>query len=41
MGFADLERGFSFGYTVNQMGPATPADARSVALVDAVVGCLG
>lgn len=41
VGFADRDRGFSFGYTVNQMGPATPADARSVALVDAVVGCVG
>ncbi|WP_183100257.1 serine hydrolase domain-containing protein [Nocardioides pelophilus] len=41
VGFADRERGFSFGYTVNQMGPATPADARSVALIDAVVDCLG
>lgn len=40
VGFADRERGFSFGYAVNQMGPATPADARSVALVDAVLACL-
>ncbi|GAA1935114.1 serine hydrolase domain-containing protein [Nocardioides marmoribigeumensis] len=40
-GFADPRRGLSFGYAVNQMGPATPADARSVALVDAVVACAG
>ena len=39
-GFADTRRGFGFGYTVNQMGPTTPADPRSVALVDAVVACL-
>lgn len=38
--FADRDRGFSFGYTVKQMGPSTPADPRSVALVDAVVSCL-
>jgi len=40
-GFADRDRGFSFRYTVNQMGAATPADPRSVALVDAAVSCLG
>jgi hypothetical protein len=40
VGFADVRRGFSFGYAVNQMGPATPADARSTALVDALLGCL-
>jgi CubicO group peptidase (beta-lactamase class C family) len=39
-GFAHLSLGFSFGYTVNQMGPGTPADPRSVALIDALVGCL-
>lgn len=41
VGFADPARGLSFGYTVNQMGPATPADPRSVALIDALSGCLG
>jgi CubicO group peptidase (beta-lactamase class C family) len=40
VGFADPERGFSFGYTVNQMGPSVPADARSVALIDAVLACV-
>ncbi|MFL6089634.1 MAG: serine hydrolase domain-containing protein [Aeromicrobium sp.] len=40
LGFGDLERGFSFGYTVNQMGPSTPADPRSVALIDEVLACL-
>jgi CubicO group peptidase (beta-lactamase class C family) len=40
VGFADRDRDFSSGYTVNQMGPGTPADPRSVALVDAVLGCL-
>lgn len=39
--FADTRRGFSFGYTVNAMGPGTPADARSVALVEALVAGLG
>jgi hypothetical protein len=32
--------GFTFGYTVNQMAPAVPADRRSVPLVDAVLRCL-
>lgn len=41
VGFADLDRGMSFGYAVNQMGPATPADPRSVALVDALVRSVG
>ena len=41
VGFADRERGFSLGYAINQMGPATPADPRSVALVDAVLACVG
>jgi CubicO group peptidase (beta-lactamase class C family) len=40
VGFADTRRGLALGYAVNQMGPATPADARSVALVEALVGCL-
>ena len=39
-GFADTRHGVGFGYTVNQMGPATPADARSVALVEAVLACV-
>jgi hypothetical protein len=39
VGFAHPGRGFTFGYTVNQMGPGTPADRRSVPLVDAVVRC--
>lgn len=38
--FADARRGFALGYTVNQMGPGTPADPRSGALVDALVSCL-
>jgi CubicO group peptidase (beta-lactamase class C family) len=41
VGFANPQLGFSFGYTVNQMGPGVPADPRSVALIEAVVGCLG
>ena len=41
VGFADRERGFSFGYTVNQMGAGVPADPRSVALTAAVVSCIG
>lgn len=40
VGFAHPELGFSFGYTVNQMGPGTPADRRSVPLIDAVVACV-
>ena len=40
VGFADLGRGFSLGYTVNQMGPSVPADPRSVALIEAVLGCV-
>ena len=39
VGFAHPGRGFAFGYAVNQMGPGTPADRRSVPLVDAVVRC--
>jgi CubicO group peptidase (beta-lactamase class C family) len=39
VGFAQPGLGFAFGYTVNQMAPATPADRRSVPLVDAVVRC--
>jgi CubicO group peptidase (beta-lactamase class C family) len=40
VGFADVDHGFSFGYTVNQMGPSTPADPRSIALIDAVLACV-
>jgi CubicO group peptidase (beta-lactamase class C family) len=40
VGFAQPALGFSFGYTVNQMGPGVPADPRSVALIDAVVRCV-
>ncbi len=39
VGFAHPGHGFTFGYTVNQMGPGTPADRRSVPLIDAVVRC--
>jgi CubicO group peptidase (beta-lactamase class C family) len=39
VGFAHPGHGFAFGYTVNQMAPGTPADKRSVPLVDAVVRC--
>jgi CubicO group peptidase (beta-lactamase class C family) len=38
--FASRKHGFAIGYTPNQMGPGVPADARSVALVDAVLSCL-
>jgi CubicO group peptidase (beta-lactamase class C family) len=38
--FASRRHGFALGYTPNQMGPGVPADARSVALVDAVIDCL-
>jgi CubicO group peptidase (beta-lactamase class C family) len=40
VGFAHLERGFSFGYAVNQMLPGGSADPRSTALVDATLACL-
>jgi CubicO group peptidase (beta-lactamase class C family) len=39
VGFAHAGHGFTFGYTVNQMAPGTPADRRSVPLVDAVIRC--
>jgi CubicO group peptidase (beta-lactamase class C family) len=39
VGFAHPGHGLTFGYTVNQMGPGTPADRRSVPLIDAVVRC--
>ena len=38
-GFAHPPLGFTFGYTVNQMAPGTPADRRSVPLIQAVVRC--
>jgi CubicO group peptidase (beta-lactamase class C family) len=41
VGFAHPELGFTFGYTVNQMAPGTPADRRSVPLIEAVLRCLG
>jgi CubicO group peptidase (beta-lactamase class C family) len=41
VGFAHPERGLAFGYTVNQMLPGGVADPRSMALVDATLGCLG
>jgi CubicO group peptidase (beta-lactamase class C family) len=40
VGFAHPERGFAFGYTVNQMLPGGTADPRSVALIEATLGCL-
>ena len=40
VGFADPDRGFAFGYAPTRMAPALPADARSGALVDAVLACL-
>lgn len=40
VGFAHPERGFSFGYVVNQMLPGGTADPRSVALIEATLGCL-
>lgn len=40
VGFANSRLGFSFGYTVNQMGPGVPADPRSVALIEATMRCL-
>lgn len=40
VGFANPRLGFSFGYTVNQMGPGVPADRRSLALTAAVVDSL-
>lgn len=40
LGFAHPRLDFSFGYTVNRMGPGVPADPRSVALIDAVLRCV-
>ncbi|GAA0618931.1 serine hydrolase domain-containing protein [Sporichthya brevicatena] len=39
-GFADAERGFSFGYVVNQMRSASTPDPRSSALIAALEACL-
>jgi CubicO group peptidase (beta-lactamase class C family) len=39
-GFADLDRGFTFGYVVNQMRSASTPDPRSTALIEALLGCL-
>jgi CubicO group peptidase (beta-lactamase class C family) len=40
VGFAHPDRGLAFGYVVNQMLPGGSADPRSVALIDATLGCL-
>lgn len=40
VGFAQPERGFSFGYAVNQMLPGGTVDPRSTALIGATLGCL-
>ncbi len=40
VGFAHPERGFSFGYAMNQMLPGGSVDPRSKALIDAVLHCL-
>jgi CubicO group peptidase (beta-lactamase class C family) len=39
-GFADLDRGFTFGYVVNQMRSASTPDPRSSALIEALLACL-
>jgi len=39
-GFADLDRGFAFGYVVNQMRSASTPDPRSTGLIDALLRCL-
>lgn len=39
-GFADLDRGFTFGYVVNQMRSASTPDPRSSALIAALLACL-
>ena len=39
VGFAHPERGFSFGYAVNQMFPGGTADPRSTALIAATLAC--
>lgn len=39
-GFADPDRGFTFGYVVNQMRSASTPDPRSSALIAALLACL-
>lgn len=39
-GFADLDRGFTFGYVVNQMRSASTPDPRSSALIEALLACV-
>ena len=39
IGFADPERGLSFGYTMNRMGPGILLNARGQTLVDAAYRC--
>ncbi|MBA3742709.1 serine hydrolase [Sporichthya sp.] len=39
-GFADLDRGFTFGYVVNQMRSSSAPDPRSSALITALLACL-
>jgi CubicO group peptidase (beta-lactamase class C family) len=41
LGFADPAAGFSFGYTMNQMGPGLLLNARGQKLVDAAYLSLG
>ena len=41
LGFADPTAGFSFGYTMNQMGPGLLLNARGQKLVDAVYLSMG
>ena len=41
LGFADPTFGFSFGYTMNQMGPGILLNDRGQALVDATYGVFG
>ena len=40
VGFAHPERGFAFGYVMNQMGPSGGVDPRTKGLIDAVVASL-
>jgi CubicO group peptidase (beta-lactamase class C family) len=41
LGFADPAAGFSFGYTMNQMGPGLLMNARGQKLVDAAYLAMG
>jgi CubicO group peptidase (beta-lactamase class C family) len=41
LGFADPAAGFSFGYTMNQMGPGILMNGRGQALVDAAYLSMG